>query len=98
VPITFGKALVDPYHGFAQYTVAAGDSLSAIAQQWYGDANLWPRIYEANRNQITNPNLIFPGQVLRIPQYDVSVGLASPQTRPTCRLRVCFAVDLRLRL
>ena len=68
VPITFGRVLIDPYHGFSQYTVASGDSLSAIAQQWYGDANLWPRIYEANRNQITNPNLIFPGQVLRIPQ------------------------------
>jgi nucleoid-associated protein YgaU len=68
VPITFGRALIDPYHGFAQYTVASGDSLSAIAQQWYGDPNLWPRIFEANRNQITNPNLIFPGQVLRVPQ------------------------------
>ena len=51
-----------------KYTVVSGDTLSAIAQQWYGNANLWTRLYEANRNQITNPNLIFPGQVLRIPQ------------------------------
>ena len=68
VPIIFGVALLDPYHGFAQYTVVSGDTLSAIAQQWYGDPNQWPRLFEANRNQISNPNLIFPGQVLRIPQ------------------------------
>src|SRR5207237_10895857 len=68
VPITFATALISDYHGFGQYTVVSGDTLSAIAQQWYSDANLWPRLYEANRNQITNPNLIFTGQVLRIPQ------------------------------
>jgi len=68
VPITFGRALVDPYTGFAQYTVVAGDTLSSIAQQWYSDASKWPRIHEANRHQVPNPNVIFPGQVLRIPQ------------------------------
>lgn len=68
VPITFGPALVNPYHGFAQHTVSAGESLSAIAQQVYGDPNLWPRLFEANRHQISDPNLIFPGQVLRVPQ------------------------------
>ena len=68
VPITFGRALISPYNGFAQYTVVSGDTLSGIAQQWYGDPNQWPRIFEANRHQISNPNLIFPGQVLHIPQ------------------------------
>jgi nucleoid-associated protein YgaU len=68
VPITFGPALIAPYHGFTQDTVQAGDTLSAMAQRWYSDPNQWPRIYEANRHQIVNPNLIFPGQVLRIPQ------------------------------
>jgi nucleoid-associated protein YgaU len=68
VPIVFGRTLVDPYHGFAQYTVQPGDSLSSIAQHWYGAAAQWPRLYEANRDQISNPNLIFPGQVLRVPQ------------------------------
>ena len=68
VPIIFGRKLVHPYHGFAQYTVLSGDSLSAIANARYGNPSLWPRIFEANRDQITNPNLISPGQVLRIPQ------------------------------
>lgn len=50
------------------YTVAAGDSLSKIAKKLYGDAKLWQRIYEANRDQIKNPDLIHPGQVLKVPE------------------------------
>jgi len=50
------------------YTVAKGDSLSRIAKRYYGDGNLWNRIYEANREQIRDPDLIYPGQVLRIPK------------------------------
>jgi nucleoid-associated protein YgaU len=68
VPIVFGRALIDPYFGFAQHAVVVGQTLSSIAQQFYSDASQWPRIFEANRDQILNPNLIFPGQVLRIPQ------------------------------
>jgi nucleoid-associated protein YgaU len=68
VPITFGRALVDPFHGFAQHTVVAGDTLSKIANAFYGDPGKFPLIFEANRNQLANPNVIFPGQVLRIPQ------------------------------
>ncbi|MDO5610501.1 MAG: LysM peptidoglycan-binding domain-containing protein [Pseudomonadota bacterium] len=49
------------------HTVQAGDSLSKIAKQVYGDANRWSAIYEANKDQIDNPDKIFPGQVLRIP-------------------------------
>jgi nucleoid-associated protein YgaU len=49
------------------YTVVAGDSLSKIAKRFYGDANKWPRIHEANRDQIKNPDLIHPGQRLKIP-------------------------------
>jgi nucleoid-associated protein YgaU len=50
------------------YTVVSGDSLSKIAKHHYGDANQWRRIWEANRDQIKNPDLIHPGQVLKIPQ------------------------------
>jgi len=49
------------------YTVVAGDSLSKISKKLYGDANQWKRIFEANRDQIKNPDLIHPGQKLKIP-------------------------------
>lgn len=49
------------------YVVVSGDSLSKIAKREYGDAQKWPTIYEANRSIIKNPDLIYPGQELRIP-------------------------------
>ena len=49
------------------YTVKSGDSLSAIAKKEYGDAGAWRRIFEANRDQISDPDLIHPGQELKIP-------------------------------
>lgn len=49
------------------YTVVPGDCLWRIAQNLLGDPSLWPSIYEANRDIIDNPNLIYPGQVLKIP-------------------------------
>ena len=49
------------------YTVKSGDSLSAIAKRVYGDAGKWQQIYEANRDQIKDPDLIHPGQELKIP-------------------------------
>ncbi len=49
------------------YTVKKGDSLSKIAKQVYGDAKQWPKIHEANRDIIDNPDLIHPGQVLKLP-------------------------------
>jgi nucleoid-associated protein YgaU len=49
------------------YTVVKGDSLSAIAKREYGDANKWHAIYEANKDTIKDPDLIHPGQTLRLP-------------------------------
>ena len=50
------------------YTVMAGDTLSKIAKRVYGDADQWRRIFEANRKEIANPDLIHPGQTLVIPE------------------------------
>ncbi|MGF1546240.1 MAG: peptidoglycan-binding protein LysM [Thiotrichales bacterium] len=50
------------------YTIAKGDTLSAIAKKFYGKASDYPRIFEANREVIKDPNLIFPGQKIRIPK------------------------------
>lgn len=48
-------------------TVKEGDSLSKIAKRELGDANKWHAIFEANKDKIKNPDLIYPGQVLTIP-------------------------------
>ncbi len=50
------------------YTVQSGDNLSKIAKQYYGDANQYPKIFEANKPMLKDPDEIFPGQVLRIPE------------------------------
>ena len=50
------------------YTVKPGDTLSKIAKEFLGDANAYMDIFNANRDQLTDPNLIKPGQVLKIPQ------------------------------
>jgi nucleoid-associated protein YgaU len=50
------------------YTVQRGDTLSHIAQRFLGKANRWPDVYNANKDKINNPNLIYPGQVLVIPK------------------------------
>jgi nucleoid-associated protein YgaU len=49
------------------YTVVSGDSLSKIAKHFYGDANHWRRIFEANRDTLDDPDKIYPGQTLKIP-------------------------------
>jgi nucleoid-associated protein YgaU len=49
------------------YTVKAGDTLSKIARDHLGDANAYNKIFEANRDQLDDPDKIKPGQVLRIP-------------------------------
>ena len=61
------SAAVGAGGGSQSYTVKSGDSLSKIAKQVYGDANQWKRIYEANRDQIEDPDMIHPGQTFQIP-------------------------------
>ena len=49
------------------YEVVSGDNLTKIAKKFYGDGNKWKQIFEANRDTVKNPDLIHPGQVLKIP-------------------------------
>ena len=49
------------------YTVKAGDTLSKISQQFYGSANQYQKIFEANRDKLSDPDKIQPGQELKIP-------------------------------
>jgi nucleoid-associated protein YgaU len=55
----------DPYAQY--YVVQKGDSLSKIAKEYYGDMSLYPKIFDANRDILDDPNKIKPGQRLRIP-------------------------------
>ena len=50
------------------YTVQAGDSLSKISKQFYGDANKYMKIFEANKDKLADPDKIKAGQELVIPQ------------------------------
>ena len=49
------------------YIIQSGDTLSKIAQRFYGNASAYPKIFEANREVIEDPNKIYPGQKIRIP-------------------------------
>jgi nucleoid-associated protein YgaU len=53
--------------GAQSYTVVSGDTLSKIAKKFLGSANHWHEIFDANRDQISNPDMIRVGQVLKIP-------------------------------
>jgi LysM repeat protein len=66
------------------YIVQKGDTLEKISSKFYGTPRKWRRIYEANRDVLKNPNRLYPGQKLTIPQPDAE-GSASPG--PTDRQR-----------
>jgi hypothetical protein len=55
--------------GGTTYTVQAGDTLSGIAKRFLGDANDYMTIFNANKDQLTDPDKIKPGQVLKIPEH-----------------------------
>lgn len=64
--ITIDSSLPSP--ALAQsYTVQAGDSLSKISKQFYGDASKYMKIFEANKDQLSDPDKIKVGQVLKVP-------------------------------
>jgi murein DD-endopeptidase MepM/ murein hydrolase activator NlpD len=67
--------------GGGSVTVQRGDSLSRLAQRHLGNSGRWREIYEANRDKISNPNVIYPGQVLRLPGG--SAPAPAPAPKPT---------------
>lgn len=74
VPVTFGPGLVASYDGYGVHVVESGETLSGIAADIYQDENAWPLIAVANRDIVSDPNLIFPGQELRF-AVDTSKGV-----------------------
>jgi nucleoid-associated protein YgaU len=67
IAVTGGPAAAAPAAAARTYTVKAGDTLSAIAKEHLGSAGAYMKIFEANRDQLTDPDKIKPGQVLNIP-------------------------------
>ena len=65
--LTVKEAPASEEPAFTFYEVKSGDSLSKIAKQHYGDANKWKALFEANREVIEDPDLIYPGQKIRVP-------------------------------
>jgi len=55
---------------FSKHTISKGESLSSIAKAKYGKASLWPLIYEANKDIISNPNRISAGKEIKIPELE----------------------------
>ncbi|MGR3812337.1 peptidoglycan-binding protein LysM [Jiulongibacter sp. NS-SX5] len=62
--------VADPKPEAQFHTVESGDWLSKIAKKYYGDANKYMVIFEANKPMLSDPDKIYPGQVLRIPPLD----------------------------
>jgi hypothetical protein len=67
VPVILGSRIVPGYLGYREHRVTAGQTLSSISDLHYGDSSLFHRIVRANPALIVDPDLIFPGQVFKIP-------------------------------
>ncbi|MBI2944851.1 MAG: M23 family metallopeptidase [Candidatus Wallbacteria bacterium] len=79
-PVAGLSADTERKSGGERYEVVSGDSLWAIAERFLGDGSRWRDIFDANRQQIDNPNLIFPGQRFLVPGgSDVSSDGARPK-------------------
>ncbi|HSG08060.1 MAG TPA: LysM peptidoglycan-binding domain-containing protein [Longimicrobiales bacterium] len=66
----------------ATHTVVDGDTLWDLAERYYSDPFDWRRIWEANRSDVADPNLIFPGQVLTIPGREATVTQVTVEAPP----------------
>jgi LysM repeat protein len=75
-------ALVIHHEPARRYTVQPGDTLSSIAQRFYGSPADWQRLYQANKSVIANPNAIYPGQVLNIPYGSSASSTTSTPAEP----------------
>jgi LysM repeat protein len=66
------------HHSPLTYTVRTGDTLAGIAQHFYGRDSAWHRLYRDNSSKISNPDLIYPGQVLVIPGHVIAASGLTP--------------------
>jgi|SRR4051794_9012983 len=67
VPVLLGRIIVPGYRNYLEHVVAPGESLWKISVQYYGSGDLYQRLVVANPQTISNPDVIHPGDVLRVP-------------------------------
>ena len=67
VPAVLGPKIVPGYINYLEHVVQAGETLWGLATLYYGSGNLYYRLVAANPHTIPNPNLIHPGQIVRVP-------------------------------
>lgn len=67
VPVILGSAIVPGYTGYLEHIVQSGETLWGIARQHYGNGSLYHRLVAANPS-LSNPNLIRPGEIIRVPR------------------------------
>jgi LysM repeat protein len=77
------------------YTVRSGDTLSSIAQRFYGNPADWPFLYHANESEIANPNVIYVGEKLKVP-YDPPANAASYAPKHAKAAATLSSSDTRL--
>lgn len=68
VPVVLAPKIVPGYTTYLEHVVQSGETLWAIAHQHYGSGNLYHRLVSANPHTITNPNVIHPGDIVRVPR------------------------------
>lgn len=78
--VTAGNAVAQPPEPppAEEHVVRAGETLAEIAAMTLGDARQWPRLYRANRDQIRDPAVLYPGQRLTIPRAETAAD--APRT------------------
>ena len=68
VPVVLGPKIVPGYLNYLEHVVEAGETLWGISMLYYGSGNLYYRLVSANPHTIPNPNLIHPGDIVRVPR------------------------------
>lgn len=68
VPVVLGPKIITGYLNYVEHLVKSGETLWAISTQYYGSGNLYYRLVAANPHTISNPNVIHPGDIIRVPR------------------------------
>ena len=82
IGLGLGQAMSAGAQGLTTHTVQAGDTLWSISQKYYGNKNLWPKLWEINRFNTTNPHQISVGDVLLVPPLDKLMRAQAPPAPP----------------